>query len=74
MASMLLSAKPLTELDADLHLDAPVKKAHLNISLCRQSRTGVMRGMREVSWTSLTLPSGSTTRHPFHNARVNKGK
>lgn len=44
MAGMLLSAKPLTELDTDLHLDAPDKKAHLSISLCRQSRTGVMRG------------------------------
>lgn len=53
---------------------SPVKKTHLNISLCRQSRTGVMRGMREVSWTSLTRLSGSATRHPFHNARVNKGK
>ena len=74
MAGMLLSAKPLTELDTDLHLAAPVKKARLNISFCRQSRTGVMRGMREVSWTSLTLPSGSATRHPFHNAQANKGK
>lgn len=46
MAGMLLSAKPLTELDTDLHLDAPVKKAHLNISLCRQSRTEVVRGAR----------------------------
>lgn len=44
MAGALLSAKSLAELDTDLHLDAPVKKAHLNISLYRQSRTGVMRG------------------------------
>lgn len=43
MAGTLLSAKSLAELDTDLHLDAPVKKAHLSISLCRQSRTGVMR-------------------------------
>lgn len=44
MAGTLLSTKSLAELDTDLHLDAPVKKAHLSISLCRQSRTGVTRG------------------------------
>lgn len=74
MAGMLLSAKPLTELDTDLHLDAPVKKAHLNISLCRQSRAGVMQRSVRGFTGPLTLPSGSATRHPFHNARVNKEK
>lgn len=43
MVGTLLSAKSLAELDTDLHLDAPVKKTHLNILLCRQSRTGVMQ-------------------------------
>lgn len=46
MAGTLLSAKSLAELDTGLHLDAPVNKTLLNISLYRQSRTGVMRGGR----------------------------